>query len=183
MGAAIWHPSPTAAPTKPPTLLMPLTRTSRKAAESSRSFALRLQRVDGRRFDALVADILCSRLHGVAATTVSYVSAPLVRRASVHLCECVCACARCCRCVWVCLRVCRISCAWVHASSHAGQRARTVEPSHTGYWKLRELVQRTGLVFALAEGTDNPCSRAVMILLQLSSGHCQSHHRHYHSLS
>ena len=67
------------------------TRTSRKAAKSSRSFALRLQRVDGRRFDALVADILCSRLHGVAAPTVSYVSAPLVRRASVHLCECVCA--------------------------------------------------------------------------------------------
>ena len=51
---------------------------------------MRLQRVDGRRFDALVADILCSRLHGVAAPTVSYVSAPLVRRASVHLCECVC---------------------------------------------------------------------------------------------
>jgi hypothetical protein len=122
------------------------TRTSRKAAESSRSFALRLQRVDGRRFDALVADILCSRLHGVAAPTVSYVSAPLVRRASVHLCECVCACARCCRCVWVCLRVCRISCAWVHASSHAGQRARTVEPSHTGYWKLRVLVRCSGLV-------------------------------------
>ena len=76
------------------------TRTSRKAAESSRSFALRLQRVDGRRFDALVADILCSRLHGVAAPTVSYVSAPLVRRASVHLCEfaslmCVCALPEC----------------------------------------------------------------------------------------
>ena len=69
------------------------TRTSRKATKSSRSFALRLQRVDGRRFDALVADILCSRLHGVAAPTVSYVSAPLVRRASVHLCECACVCA------------------------------------------------------------------------------------------
>ena len=71
------------------------TRTSRKAAKSSRSFALRLrlQRVDGRRFDALVADILCSRLHGVAAPTVSYVSAPLVRRASVHLCECASVCA------------------------------------------------------------------------------------------
>ena len=70
------------------------TRTIRKAANSSRSFALRLQRVDGRRFDALVADILCPRLHGVAAPTVSYVSAPLVRRASVHLCECVCVCVR-----------------------------------------------------------------------------------------
>ena len=69
------------------------TRRSRKAAKSSRSFALRLQRVDGRRIDALVADMLCSRLHGVAAPTVSYVSAPLVRRASVHLCECVCVCA------------------------------------------------------------------------------------------
>ena len=59
-------------------------------AKSSRSFALRLQRVDGRRIDALIADMLCSRLHSVAAPTVSYVSAPLVRRASVHSCECVC---------------------------------------------------------------------------------------------
>ena len=84
--------SPTAAQRNPHSL--DATRTSRrKAAESSRSFALRLQRVDGRRFDALVADILCSRLHGVAAPTVSYVSAPLVRRASVHLCECACVCA------------------------------------------------------------------------------------------
>ena len=58
------------------------------------AFGLRSQRVDGRRLDALVADILCSRLHGVAAPTVSYVSAPLVRRASVHLCECVCVCVR-----------------------------------------------------------------------------------------
>ena len=134
--------SPTAAPTKPPTLLMPLERVARRLNQAG----ARLQRVDDRRFDALVADILCSRLHGVAAPTVSYVSAPLVRRASVHLCECVCACARCCRCVWVCLWVCPISCVWVHASSHVGQRARTVEPSHTGYWKLRELVQRSGLV-------------------------------------
>ena len=71
------------------------TRTSRKAAKSSRSFALRLQRVDGRRIDALVADMLCSRLHSVAAPTVSYVSAPLVRRASafVRVCVCVHACA------------------------------------------------------------------------------------------
>ena len=84
--------SPTTAQRNPHSL--DATRTSRKATKSSRSFALRLQRVDGRRFDALVADILCSRLHGVAAPTVSYVSAPLVRRASVHLCECVRACVR-----------------------------------------------------------------------------------------
>ena len=83
--------SPTTAQRNPHSL--DATRTSRKATKSSRSFALRLQRVDGRRFDALVADILCSRLHGVAAPTVSYVSAPLVRRASVHLCECACVCA------------------------------------------------------------------------------------------
>ena len=82
MGAAIWH--HLLPPNETPHSL-DATRTSRKAAESSRSFALRLQRVDGRRFAALVADILCSRLHGVAAPTVSYVSAPLVRRASVHL--------------------------------------------------------------------------------------------------
>jgi hypothetical protein len=85
MGAAILA-SPTAAQRNRHSL--DPTRTSRKAAKSSRSFAMRLQRVDGRRFDALVADILCSRLHGVAARTVSYVSAPLVRLASVHLCEC-----------------------------------------------------------------------------------------------
>ena len=80
------------------------TRPSRKAAKSSRSFALRLQRVNGRRIDALVADMLCSRLHSVAAPAVSYVSAPLVRRASVRLCVrardfaslcgCACGCAR-----------------------------------------------------------------------------------------
>ena len=33
-------------------------------------------------------------------------------------------------------------------------------------------------VFALAEGTDNPCSTAVMILLQLSSAQCRSRHGH-----
>ena len=54
---------------------------------------MRLQWVDGRRADALVADLLYSRLQRGAAPTVSYVSAPLVRRASVHLCECVCVCA------------------------------------------------------------------------------------------
>ena len=83
-------------PMKPPTLLMPLERVARRLNQAG----ARLQRVDDRRFDALVADILCSRLHGVAAPTVSYVSAPLVRRASVHLCEfaslmCVCALPEC----------------------------------------------------------------------------------------
>ena len=63
------------------------------AATTSGALLLRLQRVDGRRFDAFVADMLCSRLHGVAAPTVSYVSAPLVRRASVHLLQSVCVCA------------------------------------------------------------------------------------------
>ena len=84
-------------PNDTPTLLMLLDRVARRPnqagallAKSSRSFALRLQRVDGRRIDALIADMLCSRLHSVAAPTVSYVSAPLVRRASVHSCECVC---------------------------------------------------------------------------------------------
>ena len=81
--------SPTTAQRKPHSL--DATRTSR--TNQAGALALRLQRVDGRRIDALVADILCSRLHGVAAPTVSYVSAPLVRRASVHLCECVCVCA------------------------------------------------------------------------------------------
>ena len=77
-------------PTKPPTLLMLLERVARRLNQAG----ARLQRVDDRRFDALVADILCSRLHGVAAPTVSYVSAPLVRRASVHLSVCVCVRAR-----------------------------------------------------------------------------------------
>ena len=84
--------SPTATQRDPHSL--DATRTSRKAAKSSRSLGLRLQRVDGRRFDALVADILRSRLHGVAAPTVSYVSAPLVRRASVRVCICASVCGR-----------------------------------------------------------------------------------------
>ena len=95
--------SPTTAQRNPHSL--DATRTSRKAAKSSRSFALRLQRVDGRRIDALVADILCSRLHGVAAPTVSHVSAPLVRvRVSecVFVGACVGACARRRQCVLVC---------------------------------------------------------------------------------
>ncbi len=52
-----------------------------------------LQRVDGRRIDALVADMLCSRLHSVAAPAVSYVSAPLVRRAFMRVCICASVCA------------------------------------------------------------------------------------------
>jgi hypothetical protein len=39
------------------------------------AFALRLQRVDGRRLDAFVADLHCSRVHGGAAPIVAYVSA------------------------------------------------------------------------------------------------------------
>ena len=94
----------------------------RKAAKSSRSFALRLQRVDGPRFDAFVADILCSRLHGVAAPTVSYVSALLVR---VRACICASVCVRVgifasacgCACSSARFRVCGGP-LWVHASSH-----------------------------------------------------------------
>ena len=59
------------------------TRRSRKAARSSRSFALalvfafalRLQWVDGRRVDAFVAYLHCSRVQRGAAPTVSNVSA------------------------------------------------------------------------------------------------------------
>ena len=48
------------------------------------------------------------------------------RCAFVRVCVCVCAILPACvGGVWVC----PISCAWVHASSHAGQRAQTVEPS------------------------------------------------------
>jgi hypothetical protein len=39
------------------------------------AFGLRSQRVDGRRFDAFVADLPCSRVHRGAAPIVSYVSA------------------------------------------------------------------------------------------------------------
>jgi hypothetical protein len=84
---------------------------------------LRLQRVDGRRFDAFVADLPCSRVHRGAAPIISLVSAPLVR--------------------------------------------------------VRRFV-------ASAEGTDNHCSRAAMILLQSSSGQCRSRRGafdHGHSLS
>ena len=78
-------------------------------------FALRLQWVNGRRFDAFVADLHCSRVQRGAATIISFVSAPLV-----------------------CVR--RFD--------------------------------------ASAEGTDNPCSRAAMILLQSSSGQCRSRRGH-----
>ena len=49
------------------------------------AFALRSQRVDGRRLDAFVADLHCSRVHRGAAPTVSYVSALTVR---VQMCMC-----------------------------------------------------------------------------------------------
>ena len=124
MGAAFLA-SPTATQRDPHSL--DATRTSRKAAKSSRSLGLRLQRVDGRRFDALVADILRSRLHGVAAPTVSYVSAPLVRRASVHLCECVCSCALLPVRADVLVAVPDFVC--MRLRMYVGQRARTVEPS------------------------------------------------------
>ena len=39
------------------------------------AFGLRLQRVDGRRLDAFVADLHCSCIHCGAAPIVSYVSA------------------------------------------------------------------------------------------------------------
>jgi hypothetical protein len=58
-----------------------------------------LQRVDGRRLDAFVADLHCSRVRRGAAPTVSYVSAPFPSEcncASVHVCfvaSCLCGCA------------------------------------------------------------------------------------------
>ena len=76
---------------------------------------MRLQRVDGRRFDAFVADLHCSRVQRGAAPIISLVRAPLVR--------------------------------------------------------VRRFV-------ASAEGTDSHCSRAAMILLQLSSGQFRSRREH-----
>ncbi len=65
------------------------------------AFGLRSQRVDGRRLDAFVADLRCSRVHGGAAPIVAYVSALPVRVncASVRVCfvascSCGCACGR-----------------------------------------------------------------------------------------
>jgi hypothetical protein len=71
-----------------------------------------LQRVDGRRLDAFVADLHCSRVRRGAAPTVSYVSALPVR---VQLCECACV-LRCQLLVWVCLWACPCSCVCAHAS-------------------------------------------------------------------
>ena len=57
------------------------TRKSRKGGQIKGSFAfafafaVRLQRVDGRRLDAFVADLHCSRVHRGAAPIVSNVSA------------------------------------------------------------------------------------------------------------
>ena len=55
------------------------TRKSRKGGQIKGSFAfafaVRLQRVDGRRLDAFVADLHCSRVQRGAAPTVSNVSA------------------------------------------------------------------------------------------------------------
>ncbi len=65
------------------------TRKSRKGGQIKGSFAfasaVRLQRVDGRRLDAFVADLHCSRVHRGAAPIVSYVSALPVR---LQVCEC-----------------------------------------------------------------------------------------------
>ena len=96
---------------------------SRGAAPSLSAFAsaLRLQRVDGRRFDAFVADLHCSRVHRGAAPIVSYVSALPVR---VLVCECaLCASLAVARVgVLVLVRVLLHVC--VHASCHPEQRAR-----------------------------------------------------------
>ena len=100
---------------KTPTL--DATRKSRKGGQVQASFvfafALRLQRVDGRRLDAFVADLHCSRVHRGAALIVSYVSALPVRVQSVRVCMvcfvasctwgCACGRARVCACVCMCL--------------------------------------------------------------------------------
>ncbi len=69
MNAAIWH---HLLPYETPTLLMPLEGFARRSDQAT-GLLWRLQRVDGRRVDAFVADLLCSRLHCVAAPTVSNV--------------------------------------------------------------------------------------------------------------
>ena len=69
MNAAIWH---HLLPYETPTLLMPLEGVARRLDQAT-GLLWRLQRVDGRRVDAFVADLLCSRLHCVAAPTVSNV--------------------------------------------------------------------------------------------------------------
>ncbi len=67
-----------------PTLLMPLEGVARRLDHAG-GLLWRLQRVDGRRVDAFVGGLLCSRLHCVTAPTVSNVSAPLLR---VRVSEC-----------------------------------------------------------------------------------------------
>ena len=110
---------------QPETHTLDATRRSRKAADQAElCFALRLQRVDGRRLDAFVADLHCSRVHRGAAPIVSYVSALPVRVQSVRVCiacfvascswGCACGRARDAACLCVC----------VHASCHPEQRAR-----------------------------------------------------------
>ena len=111
-------------------------------------FALGLQRVDGRRFDAFVADLHCSRVHRGAARIFSYVSAVLVR---VRESECaslpVVGVG-----VLVGVRALVRVCACVLASS----RARGESP--TGHCELRVLVQCSGLGIG-TEGSDDRCSR------------------------
>ena len=81
MNAAVWHhPLPF---NETPTLLMPLEGVARRLDQAGAllcvAFALRLrsslQLVDGRRVDAFVADLHCSRVQRGAAPTVSNVSA------------------------------------------------------------------------------------------------------------
>ena len=62
-------------PNETPTLLMLLEGVARRLDQAGASIALRVQRVDGRRADAFVADIHCSRVQSGAAPTVSNVSA------------------------------------------------------------------------------------------------------------
>jgi hypothetical protein len=87
---------------------------------------VRLQRVDGRRFDAFVADLHCSRVHRGAAPIVSYVSALPVR---VLVCECALV-LRCQLVVGVCLCLCACSCMCVcmHLVIQSKERGE-VEPS------------------------------------------------------
>ncbi len=90
-------------------------------------FSLRLQLVDGRRFDAFVAYPHFSRVHGGASPIVAYVSALLVR---VRVCEYAYV-LRCQFSVWACLwgvpvflRVC-VHCVLVSK----GKEGEEVEPN------------------------------------------------------
>ena len=97
---------------------------------------MRLQLVDGRRFDAFVAYPHFSRVHGGASPIVAYVSALLVR---VQVCEsALCASLAVARVgvlvgVRVLVRVC------VHASWGLAQRVRGGK-AQRGYCELRVLV-------------------------------------------